>query len=243
MRQKVLVLAVVTALVFLSSCSSTLEKAKEGIEGIGGNERTGDYPTVSNTVKQGCLGGFAVGVTTNLVRRNLLDDKDVNLGKALRDGVIGAIVGCSVAEGLDRRRSKFSSDADHFDAEIIDARHQNDETRKLVAHTKTLTSESQSALAKLEADKASKKLEQEAVSKARSNAAADLRWAKNELKVIEGNLEQRQGASELMESKGEASRATQMDGEIEELQSYVDTLEREIASLASINDAIGELGA
>ncbi len=243
MNQKILVVVAMSAFMFLTGCS-TLEKASAEIgEKIGGSGRTSDYPKVSNTVKQGCLGGFAAGVVTALVKQKLLEGKKINKIEVLRDGLIGTILGCTIAEGLDRRRKNFSNDADHFDAEILDARQQNDQTKKLVAHTRTLTAESRTALEKLQADKAGKTLVKEEVAKARSNAAADLRWAKKELEVVEGNLEQRQGASELMETSGESGRAGQMESEIAELQNYVNSLEQEVASLASINDAIGQLDA
>lgn len=234
----VLVTLTFSVVIMVAGCS-TVERLKDDVTG----GRTSDYPKVSNTVKQGCLGGFAAGVMTNLIKRKLIENKDFNAAKALRDGVIGAVIGCTVAEGLDRRRKNFSTDADHFDAEIIDAKEQNASTKKLVAHTRTLTNESRNTLEQLRADKAKKELERESVATARSNAKADLRWAKNELKIVEGNLEQRQAASKLMESKGEAERAGQMNSEIAELQNYVSTLEQEVASLASINDAIGQLDA
>jgi len=237
MKRLVMVLGV-ASVIFVSGCAE-LEKVKDELTG----GRTSDYPSVSNTVKQGCLGGFAAGVVTNLVKRQLIEDKKFNAGKLLRDGVIGAIIGCTIAEGLNKRRENFASDADHFDAEILDAQFQNDETKKLVAHTRSLTQESRGVLEQLKADKARKKLAREEVAIASSNAAADLRWAKNELKVVESNLEQRQTASALMEQKGDSERVQLMSTEIKELQSYVSTLEREVASLASINDAIGQLDA
>lgn len=232
---------IITSLIFALAGCATLEDVKEDISNRmeqrkAAKERTKGYPVISNTVWQGCAGGFTVGVVQAMA-------KDKRPEKVLRDGVIGAVIGCTIAQGLDRRRKNFATDADHFDAEIVDAQKQNENMQKLIVHTQSLTQDSRNTLAKLKAEQQSKQLEEELVTEAMTNARADLGWAKKELKKVQGNLKQRQAASELMVSKGDKKRSNAMNTEIKELQAYVNTLEQEVASLASINDSIGQLRA
>ena len=230
---------VISSVLFSCTACSTLGDVGAGIsnkldEIQVASKRTDGYPRVSNTVKQGCVGGFAVGAAQAIVKKKRAE-------KVIRDGIIGSVLGCTIAVGLDRRRESFSSDAEHFDAEIADASSQNEEMQKLITHTQYLSQQGRNTLASLKIEQEKKLLEETEVNEAKIFARADLRWAKDELKTAQSNLEQRQAASELMESKGDSDRSNAMNEEINELKKYVDTLEKEVASLSSINDSISQL--